>query len=196
VKSAKAATRPPKKSGAEWRAEARARDASLAQAFERLKTQHGLPESDADLIAEDHETVTFFERALDGTGAAPQSVARWIVNELPRLEREVSELLPNAQRFGRLVKQVDDGALERAAAKDLLPRVVIDGEEPGARAGLGDDEVAALLDEVLARNPDKVAQYKGGKTGLLGFFVGQVVKASSGKASPQLVQKLVAEKLS
>ena len=76
------------------------------------------------------------------------------------------------------------------------------GGDPGriiAERGLAQvsDEgtIIAILDEVLARNPDKVDQYRGGKTALLGFFVGQVVKASQGKANPRVVQKLLAERL-
>ena len=200
ARSAKAATRPPKKSGAEYRTEARARDATLAAAYDRLRAQHGLADSDADLIAADHETVALFERAIDGTGAAAESVARWIVNEVPRLERPAAELLGNAQKLGQLVRAVDAGELTRAEGKEHLASVLVDGADPGRLAGgvarVTDAEIGAFVDEVLAKNPDKVAQYKGGKTGLIGFFVGQVVKASSGKASPQLVQKLVAEKLS
>jgi len=119
---------------------------------------------------------------------------------VPRLERESAELLPNAQKLGQLVRAVDAGELTRAEGKDHLAAVLVDGADPARLAGgvarVTDAEIGAFVDEVLAKNPDKVAQYKGGKTGLLGFFVGQVVKASSGKASPQLVQKLVAEKLS
>jgi glutaminyl-tRNA synthetase len=196
-KSAKAKTRPPKKSGAEYRAEARNRDAYLAAAYDRLQRE-GLTASDADIVAGDRATLDFFTAAVDAAAPASASVvAGWIVNEVPRVlgDRPIDTI--DAKKLGQLVLETDRGAIARPAAKEILARLAEGGDLDGAAAAtIDDDAIAALVDDAIAKNPDKVAAYRGGKTGLLGFFVGQVVKASQGKASPPRVQALLAQRLS
>jgi Asp-tRNA(Asn)/Glu-tRNA(Gln) amidotransferase B subunit len=97
---------------------------------------------------------------------------------------------------------VEDGRITGPSGKEVLAAWVATGVDPasivrerGLDSVAGTGELEALVDQVLAANGDKVAQYRAGKTGLLGFFVGQVVKASQGKASPPAVQALLADKL-
>ena len=97
---------------------------------------------------------------------------------------------------------MEAGTITGPAAKDVFAEMMQRGGDPEeiiAERGLAQlsDEaaIAGLVDEVLAANPDKVAQYRDGKTALSGFFVGQVVRASQGRANPQVVQKLLAERL-
>ena len=94
------------------------------------------------------------------------------------------------------------GEITGAAAKEVFAEMVLRGGDPEqiiAERGLAqvsdEDTIAALVDEVLAANPDKVDQYRGGKTGLFGFFVGQVVRSSQGRANPQVVQRLLGDRL-
>ncbi|MGH9038313.1 MAG: glutamine--tRNA ligase/YqeY domain fusion protein, partial [Acidimicrobiia bacterium] len=202
-KSAKASTRPPKKSRTEYRAEARLRDPVLAGRFASWPAEHGISEADADLLTGERATGDLFESAT-ATGAPGPAVARWIINELPRElgERELAGLPLTGAGLGALVKAVESGTITGPAAKEVFAEMMQRGGDPDeiiAERGLAQlsDEtaIAGIVDEVLAANPDKVAQYRRGKTALSGFFVGQVVRASQGRANPQVVQKLLAERL-
>ncbi len=202
-KSAKAKTRPPKKSRTEYRAEARLRDAVLAERFATWPAAHGISEADAELLTGDRAPGDLLEAAI-AEGAPAPAVARWIINELPRElgDREFGDIPLTGAGLGSLVKAVESGAIAGPAAKEVFAELMQRGGDPDriiAERGLAQvsDEgaITAIIDEVLAGHPDKVAAYRGGKTVLIGFFVGQVVKASQGKANPQVVQKLLAERL-
>ena len=202
-KSAKARTRPPKKSGTEYRAEARRRDPVLAERFARWTAELGLPEGDADLLTGERPTGDLFEAAV-ATGAPAPAVARWLVNELPRElgDRQLDEVPLTGAALGGLLRAVESGAISGPAGKEVFAVLMAEGGDPDriiAERGLAQisDEaaIAAIVDEVIAANPDKAGAYRSGKTALAGFFVGQVVRASQGKANPQVVQKLVAERL-
>jgi glutaminyl-tRNA synthetase len=202
-RSAKAATRPPKRSRSEYRAEARARDAVLAARFTAWPAAHGISEADADLLTGDRVTGDLFEGAV-AAGAPAGAVARWIINELPRElgDRELADTPLTGAALGALVQAAEAGAVSGPAAKEVFAELVRAGGDPAAiisergLAQLSDEAaIAGMVDEVLAAHPDKVAQYREGKTALSGFFVGQVVRASQGRANPQVVQKLVSERL-
>jgi glutaminyl-tRNA synthetase len=127
-----------------------------------------------------------------------------MINDLPRAlgERAVGELPFGGTQLGALVTLVEDGTIAPAAARDVLAEMVKRGGEPRElveRFGLTplDDSTAieALVAHAVAQNADKAAAYRAGRTGLIGFFVGAVVKASNGRADPQLVKELVARLL-
>ena len=202
-KAAKASTRPPKKSRAEYRAEARRRDPVLAERFAAWPSAYGLSEADVDLLTGDRATGGLFEGAVSA-GAPAGAVARWVINELPRElgERDLADVPMTPAALGALVSAVESGAISGPAGKEVFAVLMERGGDPEqiiAERGLAQvsDEgaIAALVDEVIAANPDKVEAYRAGKTNLAGFFVGQVVRASQGKANPQVVQKAVAERL-
>ncbi|MEA2686919.1 MAG: glutaminyl-tRNA synthetase, partial [Actinomycetota bacterium] len=202
-KSDKAKTRPAKRSRAEYRAEARLRDPVLAARFGAWPAEHGISEGDADLLTGDVATGDLFEAAV-GAGAPALTVARWIVNDLPPAlgDRELTQSSLTGAGLAELVAAVESGTISGGAAKDVLAEMVDRGGDPAriiAARGLSQvsDEgaLAAMVDEVIAANPDKAGLYRGGKTALLGFFVGQVIRASGGKANPQVVQKLLAARL-
>ncbi len=203
TQSAKAKTRPPKKSRTEYRAEARVRDPELAERFATWPSQHGIGEDAADLLTGDRATGDLFLSAVAAGGPAP-AVARWMVNELPAVlgDRDLADTQLAGAGLGVLVAAVDRGEITAAAGKDVLAELVERGGDPAAiiaERGLAQvsDEgaVAAVVDQVLAANPGKVDEYRAGKTALFGFFVGQVVRASQGKANPQVAQRLLAERL-
>jgi glutaminyl-tRNA synthetase len=202
-KPGKATTRPPKKSRTEYRAEARRRDPVLAERFAAWPGGHGLSEADADLLTGDRATGDLFEGAVAAGGPAG-AVARWIINELPRElgERSLADVPLTPAALGSLVRAVESGTISGPAGKEVFAVLMEEGGDPEriiADRGLAQvsDEaaIAAIVDGVIAANPDKVEAYRAGKTALAGFFVGQVVRASQGKANPQVVQKVVAERL-
>ena len=203
VSTAKATTRPPRRTRAEYRAEARVRDRELAERFAAWPGRHGISEADADLLTGDRATGDLFLEAV-GAGAPAPAVARWIVNELPPAlgDRPLPETALTGTAVGALVTELEAGKITAAAAKEVVGELVEHGGDPRriiADRGLAqvsdEDAIAALVDDVLAANPDKVAAYRAGKTALAGFFVGQVIRGSQGKANPQVARKLLSERL-
>jgi glutaminyl-tRNA synthetase len=203
--NAKASTRPPSRSPQEYRAEARARDAELAAAYDRAQTM-GLSAGDADLLSGDRPTSTLFTET--SARADARQAARWIINELPRalknreLEAAVTDVAQLAAHLAELIGLLDKGEVTNSAAKDLLAATVESGRSPtaiaderGMRGALDEAALEQLVDQVIGAHPDKVAQVKAGKTGLVGFLVGQVVKASGGKAQAAAVSQLLTRRL-
>ncbi len=198
-RSAKAKSRPPKRSRAEYRAEARARDGELAARFSRWTAEYGIGETEADVLTGDRATGDLFAAAV-AAGAPAAAVARWLLNEVG--DRDLAGTPVTGAALASLVNAVERGGVTGAVGKALFAELLARGGDPDRMiserglAQLSDEgAIAAMVDEALAANPDKVAAYRGGKTALLGFFMGQVVKASRGKANPKVVQEVLADRL-
>jgi glutaminyl-tRNA synthetase len=196
-------TRPPKRSRIEYRAEGRSRDPLLADRFANWPSKFGLVEDEVDLLTGDRETGDLFEDTVQA-GARPGVAARWIINELPRElgDRALDETPLTGGGLASLIEAVESGEVSGPAGKDVFAVMLRNGGEPRqiiAERGLTqiNDEttIAGVVNEVLSANPDKVDQYRGGKIGLMGFFVGQVVRATQGKANPQVVQRVLGDRL-
>jgi glutaminyl-tRNA synthetase len=182
---------------------ARAEDPELAARYERYTSELGISAEHADLLTATRETGVFFERALTEHGDAP-AVAAWMVTDLRGLldGRRLEELPFGGEELGRLVRLVDEGAVSRRAAKDVLARMAADGGVPEdivRELGLAKVSDAGALGEivegVLAEWPDKVEAYRAGKRNLLGLFVGEVMKASGGAADPKAAKTMIQERL-
>ncbi|HWO23493.1 MAG TPA: glutamine--tRNA ligase/YqeY domain fusion protein [Kofleriaceae bacterium] len=195
-KNKKAQTRPRSKSPQEYRAETRARDPELATAYEQISTLVG-PEP-ADLLTADRVTAELFLDTAAQAGHADLA-AKWIINELPRAlaGKELADAALPAARLAELIKAVGGGALPTPVAKAALAEMVATGKPLGeleavTRGGTGvsRDDLTAKVQELFAAHADKLAQYKAGKTGLRGFFVGQLLKAAPG-ADPKDVQAVL-----
>jgi glutaminyl-tRNA synthetase len=194
--NAKAKTRPASKSPAEYRAEARVRDPELAAAYAEASALVGA--ESADLLTGDLPTARLFLAVA--RQATPKTCAKWMINELPRALGEpgapaLDQIAP--AELGALLAAVDDGSLPTSAAKAVLTELVRTGKpfaELRAAAPAPVADLGAAIDAVIAANPDKATQYKAGKTGLLGFFVGQVMKAAPG-ADAAAVNQLLRDRL-
>jgi glutaminyl-tRNA synthetase len=192
----------PRKTRAEFRAEARAANPALTRRLEAYR-KLGLSEDDADLLSGDAASADYFDAAV-AAKAKPQAAARWLLNDLAGLagDRELSALpLPGAA-FGRFVALVDAGKVTAAAAKTLLADLVANGGEPEARlAALGlakvEDRgaVEAAVARALVAHAKEVERYRAGEKKLLGVLVGAAMKASGGAADAALVRKVLEEKL-
>ncbi len=140
----------------------------------------------------------------------PKEVSNWVMGEVLRVanERGLEVRLDPApapvspDHLAEILRLKADGTISGNAAKEVLDAVVESGREPAdvvAEEGLEQvsDEaaLAAEVDAAIEAHPDKVDEYRGGKTGLLGFFVGQVMRATGGRADPQLVNRLLRERL-
>ena len=199
----KSDTRPNKRTAAQIRAAARSDDSSLEARYQRFQSDLGLNAETADLLTPDHALADVFEAAVAAYDA-PASVAKWIVNVLAGLlaGNSASSLPFAGAELGVIAKLVDDNTLSTTAGKDVLEILAKEGgtalavvDARGLRQMSDEGAVAAIVDQVLADNSSQVAAYRGGKTGLLGFFVGRVMAASKGKANPQLAKTLLQSRL-
>ena len=169
----------------------------------RFVTELGLSPYDAGVLVADKDTADYFEAVASGRDA--KLAANWVINELAgRLNREgraIADSPVTAAQLGALVDLIGDGTVSGKTAKDVFEIVWADGGDPaaivearGLRQVTDTGAIEKLVDEVLAANPDKVADAKA-KPAALGWFVGQVMKASGGKANPQAVNALLKAKL-
>jgi glutaminyl-tRNA synthetase len=163
----------------------------------------GLERSDAALLASDADLTGLFEAAMEYHDN-PRGIANWLLNDLPREAkgRPVSELQLTPEHLAALVRLLDTKMINSPTAKEVFTEMLQSGEAPEAiveRRGLEQVTDAGALEPIVTRliaeNPDEAARYREGKTGLLGFFVGQVMRETKGKANPKLVQELVKRKL-
>jgi glutaminyl-tRNA synthetase len=168
---------------------------------EALEERYGLPTADSERLARDALARRFFEAAAEGY-SNPIAIANWVLNELKGELADDQTAIEPAQ-LGELVSLIDDGRLSSKLARQVLAEVLVTGEGPASaadRLGLvqidDTDELTQVIDAVMAENPTQLAEYRAGKVALKGFFVGQVMQATGGKANPRLVQQLLDDRLS
>jgi glutaminyl-tRNA synthetase len=202
-KSAKADTRPQRKSRAEVRERLRERSPELTAKLERFTGALALDREQAELLSSDLDLAAFFEEAV-AAGARPPAAANWVLNELVgQLGGRALDALPfGGRQLGTLVGLVEDGTLSSAGGKEVLTEMLAGAGEPeiiierrSLRQMSDTSTIEPLVDQVIGAHPDHVSRYRAGKTGLLGFLVGQVMKASGGAANPERVQELLRDKL-
>ncbi|HET9582207.1 MAG TPA: Asp-tRNA(Asn)/Glu-tRNA(Gln) amidotransferase subunit GatB [Gemmatimonadota bacterium] len=175
----------------------------------RFVNEYGLPDYDAGVLTATRGMAEYFEAVVERFGDAKE-VSNWVMGEVlrlanergeeVRLEPEPSPLSP--ERLAALLRLKSEGAISGSAAKEVLAAVVDTGRDPAAvveERGLAQvSDTGALeaeIDAVLEAHPDEVAAYRAGKEGLMGFFVGQVMRRTRGKANPQRVNELLRERL-
>ena len=170
----------------------------------RFISQLGLTPYDAMVICENKETADFFEKAANRRDA--KKVANWLMGDffamLKRKNLDIANSPVSAENLGKLVDLICKDVISGKIAKDVFEIMAETSEDPeiivekrGLKQVTDTSAIEAVIDAVLAANPDNVASYRGGKTALIGWFVGQVMKQSQGKANPGLVNKLLKEKL-
>jgi aspartyl-tRNA(Asn)/glutamyl-tRNA(Gln) amidotransferase subunit B len=191
---------------ASWLEEVRAGLPELPQAVrERFVTLHGLPAYDADVLTQTPSLARYFQEAA-AVFPQPKKVSNWIMTELlARLKEgglEVDDSPVAAPALAGLLALVEEGAISGKMAKEVFGEMFATGREAReivAARGLSQvaDQraIGALVDRVLAENPAELAAYRGGKEKLFGFFVGQVMRLSAGKASPGMVNEILRKKL-
>lgn len=171
----------------------------------RYVSELGLNQYDAEVIVADIETAKYFEEASAGANA--KVVANWISSELfGRLNKNsmtLAECKISPKMIRDMVALIDDGTISGKIAKTVFEEMFESGdaaekiiENKGLKQVSDRGSIEPIIDEVIAANPDSVAGYRGGKEKLFGFFVGQVMKKTGGKASPQMVNEILKEKLS
>jgi len=164
----------------------------------------GLTDYDAMVLCENRETAEWFEKAAKGHDA--KKVANWMMGDFfamlneKKIGLEESPITP--ENLGKLVDLITSNVINGKTAKDVFVLMAETGdapdkivEEKGLKQVTDTGAIEAVIDTVLANNPDNVAAYKAGKVALMGWFVGQVMKESKGKANPAMVNQLLAKKL-
>jgi aspartyl-tRNA(Asn)/glutamyl-tRNA(Gln) amidotransferase subunit B len=173
---------------------------------QRFSEQFGLSYADASQLTSDRSLADYYEAAVDTSGGNARATANWIRSELLR-ELENAGVTADkspvpAAELGALVTIIDEGKISGKQAKDVLVEMFATGKSAAAivaEKGLvqvsDTGEIDRVIDEVIAASPNQLEQYRSGKEALFGFFVGQVMKASRGKANPKIVNERLKEKL-
>jgi len=172
---------------------------------QRFVSQYELSFSDASQLTSERSLADYYERAVEVSGN-PRAAANWIRSELLR-ELETAGLLAGAspvspEELGALVRLIDEGKISGKQGKDVLIEMFKTGKSADAiiqERGLvqvsDTAEIDRMVEEVLVANPGQLESYRSGKEALFGFFVGQVLKASKGKANPKIVNERLKAKL-
>ncbi len=175
----------------------------------RFVRDYALPAHDADVLVAERDTAEYFESVIGGFNTAPRRdpklAANWVINELGgRLNREGKDIAAapvGAEQLGAILDMIGDGTISGKIAKDVFeiawaeggdPRTIVEARGLKQVTDLG--AIEKVVDEIVSQNPDKVADAKTNPKAI-GWFVGQVMKASGGKANPQAVNDLLKKKL-
>lgn len=172
----------------------------------RYQSDYGLSAYDARVLTEERAVGEWFDTAVT-TGSDPKTIANWMINQLFGLMNEHKQSINNIQitpsRFVDLLRLVKNQTINSNTAKDVLAEMIISGQPANAiveAKGLAQisDETAivAIIVQILEENSSQVEKYLAGQEKLRGFFVGQVMKATHGKANPKLVNQILKQELS
>jgi aspartyl-tRNA(Asn)/glutamyl-tRNA(Gln) amidotransferase subunit B len=192
---------------AAWVAEVKASMPEMPEArAARLSAQYALPSSDANLICSARPLADWFEAAARAQKANPKAVANWLLSDLlgrmSDADRQAGRVPVAPASLAALVALIDGGTISGKIAKEILPDMIATGKAPAdlvKEKGLVQISDEGALREAAAKavadNPSQVAAYRAGKAATFGWFVGQVMKATGGKAAPGLVNRLLKEEL-
>lgn len=170
----------------------------------RFVAELGLKPYDAAVLVAEKANADFFEEVAKGRDA--KLAANWVITELfgalNKASKNVSNSPVSAEMLGGLIEMISDNTISGRIAKDVFAEMFETGkeasvivEEKGLKQVSDTGAIETMIDEILTANQDKVDQYRGGKDKLFGFFVGQVMKASQGKANPAMVNQILRSKL-
>ena len=190
----------------EWVEQTRRELPELPEAkIERFVKEFDIPRYDAEVLAADRATAEYYDAlvAISGNG---KLCSNWVMGELQRALKDndlaIAACPITPEMLAGMLKRIDDKTISNKIGKKVFDAMWQSGkdadtiiEEQGLKQVTDLGAIEPLVDEVLAANPDQVAEYRGGKEKLLGFFVGQIMKASKGKANPAALNELLKKKL-
>lgn len=168
----------------------------------RYQTEYGLSEYDAGVLCHDRVVADYFEAAV-ASHDNPSTLANWVINEVLREWDDHDESFDVTPRqLGELVALLDDDVISGKIAKQVFADVIETGKDPeeivdekGLKQITDTSSLEPIIDQLIADNPENVEEYRGGKKKVIGWFVGQVMRQTQGKANPKLVNELLREKL-
>jgi len=173
----------------------------------RFQGEYELPLYDAEILTAERGLAEYFENAMRAASAgAAKAVSNWVMGDILRVLNEkkldIDECPVSPSQLARMVGLIDDGTISGKIAKQVFDIMAESGKDPdvivkeeGLRQITDSGTIETTVDEVIAANPKEAEGYRNGKTKLIGFFVGQVMQATGGKANPQAVQQMLKEKL-
>lgn len=171
----------------------------------RYVNEYSLPEYDAFILTSSKKMADFFDAAV-AEGATPKAVSNWLMGDISKIlnekEMEAGDIPFTPVQLAKMIALIEKGSISNSAAKKVLDAMFNEPDDPEKlveKLGLAQvsDEGAILgmVNDVLAQNPQSIADYKAGKDKAIGFLVGQVMRVSKGKANPQIINKLLKEAL-
>ena len=181
-----------------------------AERRDRLMRQYGLPAYDAEVLTARKDVADYYEAAVRTYPADPKAISNWVMDSVLRVIKDekldaglkITAWPCPPEHLGTLVRLIGEGTISGKIAKTVFDAMRTSGKAPDtliAEQGLSQvsdaGALAAQIAQVLAAHPDKVAEYRAGRERLLPFFVGQVMKATQGKANPQLLNEILKKKL-
>ncbi|HET7588358.1 MAG TPA: Asp-tRNA(Asn)/Glu-tRNA(Gln) amidotransferase subunit GatB [Gammaproteobacteria bacterium] len=172
----------------------------------RFQSQYELSDYDAGVLTASRDLADYYEAVVEALAAQPKLAANWVMGELSAaLNRDGIDIGASpidSEALAQLLTRITDNTISGKIAKEVFEAMwngeggadeIID--QRGLKQITDTSEIDGIIEEVIAANPDQLAQYRGGKDKLFGFFVGQVMKATRGKANPQQVNELLTQKL-
>jgi len=172
---------------------------------ERFIREYEIPAYDAGVLTASKPLAEYYEAVVKVCGK-PKPAANWVMGDLLRFLNEdkadIRTCPVSAEALGDMIRLIEEGTISGKMAKDLIqemyktgkpPRAII--EEKGMVQITDEGALAQVIDEIIAANPNQLVQYRSGKDKLFGYFVGQTMKATQGKANPQLINELLKKKL-
>ena len=176
------------------------------QKQKRFMDQYGLNQYDATVLVSNRSLATYFETVVKESGNQPKLAANWVMGELSaalnKADMEITDNPVSAEQLGKLVQRIADNTISGKIAKTIFEALwnqegdvdqII--EKRGLKQVTDNSAIEALIDKIIAANPQQVADYRAGKEKLFGFFVGQAMKESGGKLNPQQLNELLKKKL-
>ena len=190
----------------EWIEEIRSRQPELrTEKLERYKAEYDIPQYDAEIITSHKKLADIFEATV-ALGKKPKEVSNWLMVETMRLlkekEMEPEDITFTPENLAALIQLTDENAINSTVAKEVFEKMFSEDidvnqyvEENGLKTVNDEGALRSVVEQVIADNPQSVADYQAGKTKAIGFLVGQTMKAMKGKADPGMVNKLLKELL-
>lgn len=175
------------------------------QRRERFIQQYSLSQEEALLLTQTRQLADYFETAV-ASCRQPKAIFNWILGDLTyhmkQDNRDIAECPVRPEQLADLVRLIDEGEISGKMAKQVFERLYGTGEDPrsiiskeGLRQISDQDQLRSIVDRVIESNPEKVQAYQSGKTGLLGFFMGQVMKETEDQANPKMINEMLQAKL-
>jgi aspartyl-tRNA(Asn)/glutamyl-tRNA(Gln) amidotransferase subunit B len=172
----------------------------------RYQQELGLPQYDAEVLASERSVAEYFD-ALVALHKQPKICSNWVMGDILGALKDqgisIEECPVTPELLAGILSRIEDGTISGKIAKTVFEEIWKSGktadeviENKGLKQVSDSGAIEAIVDEVIAANPNEVSAFKGGKTKLMGFFVGQIMKASKGKANPAMVNQLLQQKLS
>lgn len=188
----------------EWMAEVKSKEPEFRdEKMARYISEFNLPEYDADIITLYKPLADLFEAAVQ-KGSAPKEASNWLMGETMRIVKdkgiEPDQVKLTGENFAKFLKLIENDVINKTVAKEVF-KAIFDGgvnpeayvEEHGLKMDNDTDGLKKIIEEVVANNPKAVADYQGGNKKAIGALVGQTMKATQGKANPQMINKILNE---